>query len=72
MYIFYRAVERGVEPVIFAGARDSKEAQKSEIGLFWAIFWCFWDLKSVKFLQIWGPALKSIYEFGAGEDKKFS
>jgi hypothetical protein len=31
--ISVRAVERGVEPVIFAGARDSKGAQKSEIDL---------------------------------------
>ncbi len=30
----------------------------------------FWDLKSVEFLQIWGPALKSRYEFGAQKGQK--
>ncbi len=66
----YFSPGRAVEPVICAKARGSERAQKSENGLIFGHILLFWVLKSVEFLQIWAPALKSRYEFRAKKRQK--
>jgi hypothetical protein len=66
-----RAVERGVEPVIFTGARDSKGAQKSEIDFILGHILVFLGPEKCGISTNLGPCVEVyIYEFGAQKGQK--
>jgi hypothetical protein len=70
LFKYSQGRREGVEQVIFAGARDSKGAQKSEIDLILGHILVFFGPEKCGSPQIWNPALKSRYKFGAQKGQK--